>query len=373
MTVNSLLATTDRPGRLGDESRCPGTDERVAPEVVAALTTFGLDGQAAPAPVRSSDDLETVMAAVREAHDGFQGLYDTIDVSLPGDSDDVDTSTETITGVDGNPITLHIIRPRGVTGPLPGVVYTHGGGMAILTTDNPVHRRWCTDIAQAGAVVVMVDYRNACRGDDHLPFPAGVEDCLSGVTWVHEQREALGITTLIVQGESGGGNLAIATALLAKRRGIDAIDGVYASVPYISGGYGWDRERKLAELPSLVENDGYFILCEQMDLLVRAYDPHGEYAEDPIAWPYHASVDELRGLPPFVISVNELDPLRDEGIAFARRLALAGVPVAAHVNVGLIHAAEMIFRHWVGPSTRAAIADIVGFARSRAADGARRV
>lgn len=372
MTVNSLQAATDRPGRLGDDSRSPANDERTAPDVVAALAAFGLDGAALPPTVRASDDLETVLAAAREAEQGFQGLYDAIDVSLPGDSDDVETSTATVEGVDGHTITLHIIRPRGVTGPLPGVVYIHGGAMAILTTDNPVHRRWCTDIALAGAVVVMLDYRNACHADDHLPFPTGVEDCLTGVTWVHEQREALGLSTVIVQGESGGANLAIATALLAKRRGVDAIDGVYASVPYVSGGYGWDRERKLAELPSLVENDGYFIQCDQMNLLVRAYDPHGEHADDPIAWPYHASIDELRGLPPFVISVNELDPLRDEGIAFARRLALAEVPVAAHVNLGLIHAAELIFRHWVGPSTRAEVANIVGFARDRAADGARR-
>lgn len=304
------------------------------PEVAAALASFGLDGTAVPPAVSASDDLEVVLAAVREADQGFQGLYDTIDLSLPGDSDDVDTSIETIAGVEGHTVTLHIIRPRGVAGPLPGVVYTHGGGMAILTTDNPVHRRWCTDIALAGAVVVMVDYRNACLGEAHHPFPTGVEDCLAGVLWADDHRVELGLSSLVVQGESGGGNLAIATALLAKRRGrIDAIDGVYASVPYISGGYGWDRDRRLAELPSLVENDGYFILCEQMDLLVRAYDPQGEHSEDPIAWPYHASIEELRGLPPFVISVNELDPLRDEGIAFARRLALAEVPVAAHVNL----------------------------------------
>ncbi|MFC5676919.1 alpha/beta hydrolase fold domain-containing protein [Aeromicrobium endophyticum] len=333
--------------------------------------SFGLDGQGVPSPVRASDDLDTVLAAVREADEGFQGLYDSIDVSLPGDSDDVETSVATVEGVDGDIITLHVIRPSGVTGPLPGVVYLHGGGMAILSADNPVHRRWCMDIAQAGAVAVMVDFRNASRGEEHHPFPTGVEDCLKAVTWVHEQREALGLSTVVLQGESGGGNLAIATALLAKRRGIEAIDGVYASVPYISGGYVWARERKLAELPSMIENDGYFVLCEQMGLLVRAYDPTGEYADDPIAWPYHASEEELRGLPPFVISVNELDPLRDEGIAFARRLARAGVPVASHVNLGLIHGAELIFRHWVGPSTRAAVASIVGFARDRARLAAR--
>jgi acetyl esterase len=363
MTATPFRTSPGLPGRLGDEARSPASDERYSPAMLAGLAAVGLDVTGAPPPVSSSDDLETVLAAVRAAHDGFQALYETIELSLPGDRDDVDVSTASITGVDGNEITLHIFRPRGVAGPLPGVVYTHGGGMAILTTDNPVHRRWCTDLALAGAVVVMVDFRNACTAATHDPFPAGVEDCLAGAVWVHEHRGELGLSSVVTQGESGGGNLAIATALLAKRRGIDAIDGVYASVPYISGGYGWDRERRLAELPSLIENDGYFIETGMMDLLVRAYDPHGEHIEDPIAWPYYATEEDLRGLPPFVISVNELDPLRDEGIAFARKLARAGVAVSARVNLGIVHGAEVIFRHYIGASSEAAVTDVVGFAK----------
>jgi acetyl esterase len=335
MTATPFRTSPGLPGRLGDEARSPASDERYSPAMLAGLAAVGLDVTGAPPPVSSSDDLETVLAAVRAAHDGFQALYETIELSLPGDRDDVDVSTASITGVDGNEITLHIFRPRGVAGPLPGVVYTHGGGMAILTTDNPVHRRWCTDLALAGAVVVMVDFRNACTAATHDPFPAGVEDCLAGAVWVHEHRGELGLSSVVTQGESGGGNLAIATALLAKRRGIDAIDGVYASVPYISGGYGWDRERRLAELPSLIENDGYF----------------------------YATEEDLRGLPPFVISVNELDPLRDEGIAFARKLARAGVAVSARVNLGIVHGAEVIFRHYIGASSEAAVTDVVGFAK----------
>lgn len=100
-------------------------------------------------------------------------------------------------------------------------------------------------------------------------------------------------------------------------------------------------------------------------LLVRAYDPRGEHTEDPVAWPYYATEEDLRGLPPFVISVNELDPLRDEGIAFARTLARAGVAVSARVNLGIVHGAEIIFRHYVGAGTEAAVADVAGFARAR--------
>lgn len=367
MTATPTTSVPALPGRLGDEACCPTTDPRFSPGMLAGLAAFGLDAVSPPPPVTAADDLETVLAAVGAAHDGFQAVYDSIPLELPGDRDDVDTSTETITGVDGNTITLHLFRPRGVEGPLPGVVYTHGGGMTILTTDNPVHRRWCTDIAAAGSVVVMVDFRNAWTAEGHHPFPAGVEDCLAGVLWAHEHRAELGLSSIVVQGESGGGNLAIATTLLAKSRGqLDAIDGVYANVPYISGGYGWDRERRVAELPSLVENDGFFIETYMMDLLVRTYDPEGIHTENPIAWPYFATIDDLRGLPPFVISVNELDPLRDEGIAFARKLAQAGVEVAGRVNLGIVHGAEMIFRHSIGASHESAIRDIAGFAADRA-------
>ncbi|GAA2073133.1 hypothetical protein GCM10009725_01700 [Aeromicrobium tamlense] len=367
MTVTPERSTYTPPGRLGDESSGPRTDPRFSPAMVEALATFGLDEVAAAPPVSASDDLPTVLAAVGASHDGFQAVYDSIALDLPTDRDDVETSTETILGVDGNEITLHVFRPAGVEGVLPGLVYTHGGGMTILTTDNRVHRRWCTDLAAAGSVVVMVDFRNAWTAEGHHPFPSGVEDCLAAVLWVDEHRESLGLSGVVVQGESGGGNLAIATTLLAKRRGrLSAIDGVYASIPYISGGYGWDHERRLAELPSLVENDGYFIENGGMALLVRAYDPSGEHAEDPIAWPYFASEDELRGLPPFVVAVNELDPLRDEGLVFARRLARAGVDVAARINVGLVHGADVIFRHWLPAALESTVRDVAGFAADRA-------
>jgi len=120
----------------------------------------------------------------------------------------------------------------------------------------------------------------------------------------------------------------------------------------------------LRELPSMIENDGYFINCAMMDVLVAAYDPAGENAENPLAWPYFATDADLAGLPPHVISVNELDPLRDEGMAYYRKLIAAGVPALGRVNLGLTHAAEMIFRQAVPEDYFATVHDIKRFADS---------
>jgi acetyl esterase len=135
---------------------------------------------------------------------------------------------------------------------------------------------------------------------------------------------------------------------------------VYAQCPYISNGYADPP----AELTSLFENDGYFLSCEQMGVLAKLYDPSGEHAANPLAWPLFASDDDLRGLPPHVISVNELDPLRDEGLHYARRLARAGVAVVSRTVNGTCHAGDVMFVSAMPEVTAATIRDIAGFVAS---------
>jgi len=326
------------------------------------LAAFGLDGLGEPAPLEASADLTAIGEFAAGADEGFNALYDALPLDLPGD-DPLSFDTETITSFDGHELTVRIFRPAAAVEPLPCVAYIHGGGMTILRTDAPVHLRWCQSLASAGVVAVSVDYRNAWTAAGHYPFPTGLRDCGVVIGWIHDHRDDLGISKLVVQGESGGGNLSLATALAAKQDGwIDRIDGVHASVPYISGGYGWPLERRLAELPSLLENDGYFIACDLMALLAKYYGPAEGDAENPLSWPYHATADGLHGLPPHVISVNELDPLRDEGTAYYRKLLEAGVDVTGRVNLGITHGAELIFRQAIPDVHASAIADIVTFA-----------
>jgi acetyl esterase/lipase len=164
-----------------------------------------------------------------------------------------------------------------------------------------------------------------------------------------------------VSGESGGGNLTLAVTHRARQEGwIGDIAGVYAQCPYISNAW---RTRP-ATLPSLHENDGYFIACGQMEVLAEVYDPGGRHADDPTCWPLRASVDELRGMPPHVISVNELDPLRDEGLAYYRKLLAAGVPTTCRTVNGTCHAGDVMFRAAMPEVHQATIRDLTGFVTS---------
>lgn len=341
----------------------PGSDPRTKPELVEVLREYTFDVRAEPPAVDRADG-DAVFGWVGEAHDGFEGLYEALPNDLPGD-EDVACTFETVAAADGHLLEVRIYRPEEATGPMPGVIYYHGGGMTILSAFNKVHRRWCEDLAARGMVVVGVGFRNAHCPDGPRPFPLGRDDCYQALRWVDANRADLGIGKLVLLGESGGANLALSTALLAQREGaMEAVDGVYAQVPYISGGYGWDAERRARELPSMVELDGYFVTCGGMALLAEVYDPGGREAENPLCWPLAADPADLRGLPPHVITVNELDPLRDEGIAYFRKLQAAGVPVLGRVNLGLTHAAELIFRQSLASDYFAAVGDVHRFARS---------
>ena len=141
---------------------------------------------------------------------------------------------------------------------------------------------------------------------------------------------------------------------------MNQINGVYACCPYISGLY----EKKPANLVSLREDDDYLINCDQMAVLACLYDPNGKNEKNPLAWPYHATEQDLHGLPPHFIWTNELDPLRDEGIAFYRKLLGAGVSVLGQTTLGTCHAAETIFPDVVPEITSSLAESIARFAKS---------
>jgi acetyl esterase/lipase len=273
----------------------------------------------------------------------------------------VTSEVQVIRGVDGNDVTLFVHRPTDVAGPLPGVLHLHGGGMVFLEAAGAGYVRWRNELAATGLVVVGVEFRNGGGKHGPYPYPAGLNDCSSALQWMSDSKERLGVSKIIVSGESGGGNLTLATTLKAKRDGrVDQIAGVYAQCPYISNAYAVKDPR----LPSLYENDEYFMSCSMAGALAKVYDPTGENATNPLAWPYYAGPADLQGLPPHVISVNQLDPLRDEGLAYFRKLLEAGVPATSRTVNGTCHAGDCIFRAAMPEAYLATIRDIKSFADS---------
>ncbi len=354
------MSNPNLPGKLGDPNRTLFTDERADPRLVAALEAMGsLDAAVPPVPLGAP--LEDCLNYC-QAFESTAALGHPIAAAAMPEYPNVEQYTEIIKGVDGNDITLYIHTPRSSSKtPRPCILHTHGGGMAIMTATDPGFVRLRNDLANAGLVVVGVEFRNAAGKLGNFPFPAGLNDCASALTWTFQQKEKLGIDKIILSGESGGGNLAIANTLKAKQEGsLDQIDGVYAMCPYISGSYA----EPPANLVSLVENDGYTLNGQVMNALVTAYDPAAAHQTNPLAWPYHADLAQLTDLPPFVVSVNELDPLRDEGLAFARKLKGAGVSAVARTVNGTHHAGDLSLPDVLPDIYQETVRSIVGFAAS---------
>ena len=324
------------PGKLTDPALQFEDDPRADPRLREAIALVGWSTDVAPLSATASyeeclDYSQAFEAAAAQA-------YPLMHAAMP-DYPAVQTRIQVIKGSAGHDITLYIYRPD-TKGLVPGMVHLHGGGMVLMTAQDPSNIRWCKSLAARGMLVIAVEFRNGGGSLGNHPFPAGLNDCADAIQWVDSNRAALGLSCLIVSGESGGGNLSLAVALKAKTEDwCKQIDGVFAMCPYIYGGYA----EPAGELVSIRENNGYLIDCDMMAALVKVYDPSGDNQTNPLAWPFHASVNDLRGLPPHVISVNELDPLRDEGLAYYRKLRQAEVTCAARTVHGTPHAGDMGF------------------------------
>jgi len=229
----------------------------------------------------------------------------------------------TIPGPAG-PQPVRVYQPGG-EGPRPVLVYFFGGGWSLGTLDT------CDGVCRmltnaAGCVTVAVSYRLA---PEHK-FPAAVEDCYSGATWVAAHAAELGgdPDRIAVAGDSSGGNLAAAVTLLARDR-----DGpqfthqllVYPNTDYQAG------TQSMREI-----NDPYFFNPKAVEWYWGLYLATPQDGASPLASPLRAP--DLSGLPPATVITAEYDPLRDEGERYAARLADAGVPVEVSRYDGMPHA-----------------------------------
>ena len=295
--------------------------------------------------------------ADREAFAAIMELCDTEEVAPTKGL--VVTREQFTSGSDGATLNLQIIRPDSDE-VLACVYYIHGGGMMDLSCFLGNYRAWGKIIAAQGVAVVMIDFRNSVSPSsvaEVAPYPAGLDDCVAGLKWTHQHAGSLGIdpTRIVVAGESGGGNLTLALGMRLKRDGdLGLVKGLYALCPYIAGRWPDDR------FPSSTRNNGLFLELHNNRGAV-GYGIEAFEARDPLAWPGFAAEADVVGLPPVVISVNECDPLVDEGIDFYRLLLHSGVRARCRQMMGTIHASEVfpLFRPDISRDTAR---DIAGFA-----------
>jgi|TARA_B110000967_G_scaffold161382_1_gene167508 acetyl esterase len=262
---------------------------------------------------------------------------------------------------DNNIIKMQCIRPDNDE-ILPCVYYIHGGGMEYLSCFYGNYRAWGRLVAHQNIAVVMVDFRNATipsSAPEVAPFPAGLNDCVSGVKWIHENSDLLKIdkNRIVVAGESGGGNLTLATGMSLKKEGkLNIVKGLYALCPYIAG--IWPLETN----PSSISNNGIFLDLHNNPGPI-AYGIDELHNKNPLAWPGFATIEDVQGFPPTHIHVNECDPLRDEGYNFYKLLKDARVETDFTEAKGTIHATELFVTMCPDISLRAA-KNIAKFCRS---------
>lgn len=218
-------------------------------------------------------------------------------------------------------IKARLFDPRETRAPGPVVVFFHGGGFVIGDIDT--HAGFTAEMArQLDLPVVSIDYRLA----PEAKWPAAPEDCEVAARWVASSPAELGRTAtgLVLSGDSAGGTLTIVTAMALRDEPADVP--VIVQAPIYPAA---DMSREYPSFHAFAE--GY--------LLTRAgmiwFGEH--YAPDPSHYKGSPMVGELAGLPPAVIITASLDPIRDQGRAYAAALVQAGVPVTYREAVGNVH------------------------------------
>lgn len=223
--------------------------------------------------------------------------------------------------ITGGPCPMRLFDSRAERGPSPVMVFYHGGGFVLGDIDT--HEPLCAEIARLlDLPVVSVDYRLA---PEH-PFPAGVEDALAAARWVAGSPAELGreATSLVLAGDSAGGNFTIVTAL--------ALRDEPAAVPVLAQWPMYPAANPTVGYPSLDSfGEGFLLSRDSMHWFDQCYAP------DRKDWRYDPLHQDQRGMPPTLVVTASLDPIRDQGRAYAAACAQAGVSVVYLEAEGTIH------------------------------------
>ncbi len=248
---------------------------------------------------------------------------------------------------------IRILRPKDAAGALPVLVYFHGAGWVM--GDTTTHDRLVRALAVgAGAAVVFVDYDRSPENR----YPVAIEEDYAATRYVAEHGAELGLdpTRLAIGGDSVGGNMAAVVSLLAGERKGPAIAAQLLFYPVTDASMATGSYKSFAKGPWLTK--------PAMAWFWDAYLPDVAARKDIHVSPLNATAEQLKGLPPALVITAENDVLRDEGEAYARKLAAAGVRTISTRYNGTIHDFVMLNALAETPAAEAATAQAIGFLRT---------
>ncbi|WP_030808169.1 alpha/beta hydrolase [Streptomyces sp. NRRL S-337] len=307
--------------------------------------------------------LEPAAAAFAEATANPPYLFDlppaegrkAVDEVQSGDIDKPAIDEEWIT-VPGGPtgsVRARIVKPAGVTGTLPVILYIHGAGWVFGNAHT--HDRLVRELAVgADAAVVFPEYD---LSPEHR-YPVAIEQNYAVARWVVEEGAAKGLdgTRLAVAGDSVGGNMSAALTLMAKERGDVPLVQQVLFYPVTDANFDTPSYHQFAT--------GYFLRRDGMQWFWDQYTTDETERAQITASPLRATTEQLTGLPPALVITGEADVLRDEGEAYAGKLREAGVPVTAVRFQGIIHDFVMLNDLCGTHAARAAITMAAGTLRA---------
>jgi acetyl esterase len=239
---------------------------------------------------------------------------------------DVAVEDRSLPGGPGGPVAVRIVRPLGATGTLPVIVYAHGAGWVFGNAHT--HDRLVRELTVGvGAAVVFAEYSLSPEAQ----YPTAIEEIYAVLAWVaaNGAKHGLDPQRLALAGDSVGGNMATAVAILAKQRGGPALKGQLLFYPVTDAAFDTESYTQFAT--------GYFLRRDAMQWFWDQYTTDPAKRAEITASPLRASLEELHGLPAALIITGEADVLRDEGEAYASKLRQAGVVVTAARFQGIIH------------------------------------
>ena len=290
----------------------------VDPELVAMLDLFP--------PIELTDE------TLGQARTMIEAMRSQMLAGLP-EFPDISVSERFVPGPEGAPdVRVLVYLPTTVQGPLPALLWIHGGGYVMGSADAE-DLAVKSIVSAIGCAAVSVDYRLA----PETPHPGPVEDCYAALKWLYTHASELGVdpTRIAIGGASAGGGLAAALGLLARDRGEVPLAFQLLIFPMLD-----DRTVTMADPHPYT---GEFIWTAQANRFgwraLLGQEPGG-----PDISPYAvaARAQSLAGLPPTFISVGALDLFVEEDLEYARRLMRAGVPTELHVYPGAYHGFNMV-------------------------------